>query len=428
MDEHVLNNLKTATEVFWRNEGYMEYEAVKPGNAFTMEDIEAAEKRLLKFAPLIVKLFPETERDAGIIESPVVRLAGMQQYLDGVQGMELKGRLYMKRDDILPISGSVKARGGIYEILKFAETLAQDHELVDEGEDYSQFAGDHFKEVFSRYTIVCASTGNLGLSIGIMSAKLGFKVNIHMSTDAKEWKKKMLREYGVNVIEHMDDYSHAVTIGREEAMRRDDLYFVDDEDSETLFLGYAVSALRLKGQLEEAGVEVSAEHPLYVYLPCGVGGAPGGITFGLKEVFGDHVHPVFAEPTHSPCMMLGVMSGRHDEISVRDIGLDNVTIADGLAVGRASKFIGKTVGHMVYGFYTVQDDELYKRLTKLWDEEKMKLEPSALAGMGGGYRLQEEDPDMTPGTHLVWSTGGDMVPDEVWRKDYEAGQALLGDE
>ncbi|CAM4174225.1 D-serine ammonia-lyase [Lacicoccus alkaliphilus] len=428
MNEKVLKSLKAATEVFWKNEGYMEYEAVKPGNAFTMQDIEAAEDRLLKFAPLIEKLFPETEGDAGIIESPVERPAGMQQYLDEVHGLELKGRLHIKRDDILPISGSVKARGGIYEILTFAEILAADHELIDAGEDYSQFAGGRFKEVFSRYTIVCASTGNLGLSIGIMSAKLGFKVNIHMSTDAKEWKKKMLREYGVNVIEHMDDYSHAVTVGREEAMRRDDFYFVDDEDSVTLFLGYAVSALRLKGQLVEAGIEVSAEHPLYVYLPCGVGGAPGGITFGLKEVFGGHVHPVFAEPTHSPCMMLGVMSGRHDEISVRDIGLDNVTIADGLAVGRASKFIGKTVENMIAGFYTVQDDELYRLLTKLWDEEKMKLEPSALAGMTGAYRLQEALPDFPAGTHLVWSTGGNMVPDEVWRKDYEAGQALLKDE
>lgn len=424
MNEEVLRQLKTLTEVFWLNDGYGNAEQLRE---FDMEDIEKAEERLKKFAPLIMKLFPETEQSAGIIESPVERVSRMQDHLNHDYEMNLNGRLYIKRDDILPISGSVKARGGIYEILKYAEDLAVAHELIDEAEDYGQFGSDRFKELFSKYTIVCASTGNLGLSIGIMSARLGFKVNIHMSTDAKEWKKTMLREYGVNVIEHEDDYSHAVEVGRREAMTRDDFYFVDDEDSVTLFLGYAVSALRLKRQLEEAGIEVDAENPLYVYLPCGVGGAPGGITFGLKEVFGDAVHPVFAEPTHSPCMLLGVMSGKHDEISVRDIGLDNVTIADGLAVARPSKFIGKTVENMIAGFYTIHDSELYKLLSKLWDKEKMKLEPSALAGMVGGYRLQGKLPDIVAGTHLVWSTGGNMVPDDVFEADYQRGLKLLGD-
>lgn len=425
MNEVILNRLSDMTEVFWLNDKYDAYDHTAGNSGFTIEDIQAAEERLVKFAPLIKQVFPETKNSGGIIESPVERIENMQDDLNEAEGKDLKGKLYIKRDDILPISGSVKARGGIYEILKYAEELAAAHDLIDKDADYAQFALERFREMFSQYTVVCASTGNLGLSIGIMSAELGFKVDIHMSVDAKAWKKTLLRDYGVNVIEHEDDYSKAVEAGRDEAMKREDFYFVDDEDSETLFLGYAVSALRLEHQLAEAGIEVSADNPLYVYLPCGVGGAPGGITFGLKEVFGGDVHPVFAEPVNSPCMLLGVMSGKHDEISVRDIGLDNVTIADGLAVGRPSKFIGKTVEKMIEGFYTVHDDALYKMLAKLWDTEQMKLEPSALAGMAGGYRLQEERPDMTAGTHLVWSTGGNMVPEDVWQKDYERGVELL---
>ena len=69
----------------------------------------------------------------------------------------------------------------------------------------------------------------------------------------------------------------------------------------------------------------------------------------------DNVHCVFVEPTAAPAVMLQVAAGRERPVSVYDYGLDNKTIADGLAVSSASQLVVQHVGAMIKGFATVND-------------------------------------------------------------------------
>ena len=412
-------------EVFWMNDKMVPQNEqritqVKP------EQIRDAKERLERFAPYLEEVFPELKETGGIIESELREISGMKDFLNTSYSAEVEGRLMLKMDSHLPISGSVKARGGIYEVLKHTEDLALEAGLLKETDDYAVLAEPKCRDFFGRYTVQVGSTGNLGMSIGIMSAKLGFHVIVHMSADAKPWKKDLLRSRGVEVIEYADDYCAAVEQGRKNSDADPMSYFVDDENSQNLFLGYSVAGERLKNQLEQQKILVDEEHPLFIYLPCGIGGAPGGVTYGVKQIYGDHVHCFFTEPTHACCMLLGMATGLQDQVSVKDFGIDGRTDADGLAVGRPSAFVGKVVEPMLSGIATIEDKKLYDLMRGLLSSEDIFIEPSSCASFAALIRPEELKSyietrgladKMKNATHIAWATGGSMVPEET-RKAY----------
>jgi len=426
----VLSAVAAAQEVVWINPKLQPAAQALEGMELTMADIRDAEARLARFAPFIKVCFPETAPRNGLIESPLTPIPAMQQWLED-QGACIPGKLLLKQDSHLAIAGSVKARGGIYEVLKHTEELAMEAGLLQETDDYAKLASPELREFFSRYTVQVGSTGNLGLSIGITSAAVGYKVIVHMSVDAKQWKKDLLRSHGVQVIEYEADYGEAVKQGRARSDADPMSYFVDDENSKNLFLGYAVAALRLQNQLAEQGVQVDEAHPLLVTIPCGVGGAPGGVAFGLKQVFGDSVHVFFAEPTQAPCMLAGMATGLHSQVCVQDLGLTGMTEADGLAVARPSGFVGKVMEPLLAGEVTVEDRKLYVFMRALLKCENIFLEPSACASFQGAAELLKSDAGkaycekagltaekLANSTQIAWATGGALVPDPI-RAEYE---------
>lgn len=430
----LIEDIAECKEIFWVNEkaqaSCVEDAADDAQDPAASVDIDEAEARLIRFAPFIAKMFPDAKD--GIIESELREISRMKELLSGGEAMaaaDIKGRLFLKCDSHLPVSGSIKARGGIYEVLKLAEKIAMEEGGLTYDDDYSVLAEPKYKDIFSKYKVAVGSTGNLGLSIGIISATIGFEVTVHMSADARQWKKDMLRSKGAKVVEYPDDYEAAVAQGRREAAEDPVCHFVDDENSLDLFEGYSVAGKRLKKQLEDQGITIDGDHRLYVYLPCGVGGAPGGVAWGIKKYFGENAYCFFAEPTHAPCMVLGLVSGLMNKIAVGDIGIDGKTEADGLAVGRPSALVSEIMDKQLTGCFTVDDEKLYPYLAMLKDSEGIFIEPSACAAFeglkyvydpNGAAHASFPSPDENS-VHIVWATGGNMVPADEKEAYYKRG-------
>jgi len=434
-ESDTLQAIKQEQEIFWGNPQLKDAEKANKNAAYTFADVQDVEDRLQRFASFIQIAFPETKESDGILDSKISPVKEIKTWLGKQYDTDLPGDLYIKRDDLLPVSGTIKSRGAIYEVLKHAETLALEAGLLKNmDEDYSIFASEDFTQFFADHNITVGTTGNLGISVGAMGRALGFQVTVHMSTEAKAWKKKFLRERGVEVVEHSTNFSKAVKKGRKASAENPKSYFVDDEFSEELFLGYTVGGYRMKEQLGKEGIQVDQDHPLFVYLPCGIGGSPSGITFGLKHAFGDHVHCFFAEPTKMPSFLIGLGTQLFDKISVEDIGLGGQTVADGLAVPTTSALVSKLMSNYFSGGYTLNDRTFSTVLTKLYELEDIFLEPAAVAGLPGPFKLLKTEAGrrylekndlmdkLDQGTHIAWGTGGSMVPTQDKKEFIQAGQ------
>jgi D-serine dehydratase len=122
---------------------------------------------------------------------------------------------------------------------------------------------------------------------------------------------------------------------------------------------------------------------------------------------------------------------------VYDLGLDNDTIADGLAVPVASKLVMSSVGASIDAAIAVTDAAMLDWVRRAWNESGLRLEPSAASGFAAVPLFLEavrntgaarpstaagaipSAPLPSTAIHVVWTTGGSQLPDDQFA-------ALLG--
>ena len=153
----ILKEICSEKEVFWKNPDKSACGEAMEQIELDMEDVEDAEHRLERFAPFIMKCFPETKEKNGIIESVLTPVPKMKDLLNEKYDSNLEGNLLLKQDSHLAIAGSIKARGGIYEILKHTEELALEHGILSLEDNYEKLASEECREFFKKYTIQVGS-------------------------------------------------------------------------------------------------------------------------------------------------------------------------------------------------------------------------------------------------------------------------------
>jgi D-serine dehydratase len=80
-------------------------------------------------------------------------------------------------------------------------------------------------------------------------------------------------------------------------------------------------------------------------------------------------------------------------------------------VPRASVLAADTMRPLLAGVFTVEDQTLFDHLALVLQTEGLRIEPSAAAGFSGPAYLRDSLLAVPGANHMVWTTGGLLVPD-----------------
>ena len=78
----ILKDIQEEKEVVWINSDKLPCEEAMKHIELTMKDVDDAEARLQRFAPFIMKCFPETKDRNGLIESVLTPVPKMQEKIN----------------------------------------------------------------------------------------------------------------------------------------------------------------------------------------------------------------------------------------------------------------------------------------------------------------------------------------------------------
>ena len=104
------DDVRAGRSALWANPAY-----TPAADPVARADLDRARADWDMLAPLLARLFPELEASGGRIASDLIA-APAGAFCDGA------GTLLIKGDHALPVAGSIKARGGLFEVFMCRHT------------------------------------------------------------------------------------------------------------------------------------------------------------------------------------------------------------------------------------------------------------------------------------------------------------------
>lgn len=251
--------------------------------------------------------------------------------------------------------------------------------------------------------VVAASAGNHAQGVALAASTLGIGATVFMPESAPIPKIDATRQYGAEVRlvgTNLGESVDAALGFADESGGR----FIHPYDDPAIVAGQGTLGLELLEQLPDAGT---------VVIPIGGGGLAAGTAAVLKQSRPE-IRIVGVEAAATPTYVESRRAGTPTDVEPL------FTLADGIAVSRASDFVFAHVEQYIDDLVTVDDAQMTQSVALLLERAKLLVEASGAAPLAAA--LAGLVPTAPGATVLVLSGGNVdlLLLDQVLRHGLEA--------
>ena len=267
--------------------------------------------------------------------------------------------------------------------------------------------------------ISTATAGNHGRSVAWGSKKLGLKCKIFISEYVSEFRAKVMRSFGADVIRVKGNYDASLKECIKQS-KQNNWQIVQDVAWQDYKLVPKLTMAGYSLMMKEISEQINNEQISHVILQAGVGGMAAAMVAGIARYLDNVPKVIVVEPDNAACVMESIKAGKIKKISIK-----KESLMGGMSCDEVSLVPWEILKNSVSYCITVSDDYISKTVkflsnSKFSDEKIVGGECStpgiiSLTGLCNDSKIKNEINLNENSNVLLFGCEGD-ADEELYQK------------
>ena len=204
-----------------------------------------------------------------------------------------------------------------------------------------------------------ATAGNHGRSVAWGSKKLGLKCKIFISEYVSEFRAKVMRSFGAEVIRVKGNYDNSLKECVKQS-KKNDWQIVQDVAWQDYKLVPKLTMAGYSVMMKEISQQIKSEKISHVILQAGVGGMAAAMVAGIARYLDNIPKIIVVEPDSAACVLESIKAEKLEKISIK-----KESLMGGMSCDEVSLVPWEILKNSVSHCVTVSDNFISKTIKAL---------------------------------------------------------------
>ena len=214
-----------------------------------------------------------------------------------------------------------------------------------------------------KITISTATAGNHGRSVAWGSKKLGLQCKIFISEYVSEFRAKVMRSFGADVIRVKGNYDNSLNECIKQS-KENDWQIVQDVAWEDYKLVPKLTMAGYSVMMKEISEKINNQKITHVILQAGVGGMAAAMVAGIARYLNYVPKIIIVEPESASCVLESIKNGKIKKITIK-----KESLMGGMSCDEVSLVPWEILKNSVDYCVSISDDYISKTIKSLANSE-----------------------------------------------------------